>query len=240
MSPNSSFKIVPSILSSDFSRLGEEVHRLEEAGADWIHVDVMDGHFVPNITMGPPIVRSIRKMTALPLDVHLMISEPDRYLEDFVRSGADKITVHAEACVHLHRTVQAIDGLGAQPGVALNPSTSLSLLEFVLSDVNLVLLMTVNPGFGGQSFITSMLPKIASLRHLVDKRGLSVNIEVDGGIKLGNIQEVARAGATVFVSGSGILETPDYASTISRMRKEINWKRTLGGLDERGTLPPNR
>lgn len=214
------FKIAPSILSADFGHLAEEVRLLEEAGADWIHVDVMDGHFVPNITIGPQVVEALRKATSLPLDVHLMIQQPDAYTEAFVRAGADFLTVHAETCLHLHRTVHSIRGLGARPGVALNPSTTLSSLEFIASDVDLVLLMTVNPGFGGQSFIPAMIPKIASLRGFLDERHIPAELQVDGGIYLDNIAEVAKAGATVFVSGSGILKAGDYRKTISQMREK--------------------
>lgn len=213
-------KIAPSILSADFSRLAEEIHLLEKAGADWLHLDVMDGHFVPNITIGPRVVASVRKITSLTLDVHLMIEEPDRYIADFIEAGADVVTVHAETCPHLHRTIHGVRSLGGMPGVVLNPATPLSALDYVLEDVDVVLLMTVNPGFGGQPFIPNMIQKIASLRKRVDEGGLPVELEVDGGIKVENIHMVAEAGATVFVSGSGILETDDYASTIKRMREE--------------------
>lgn len=213
-------KIAPSILSADFSRLAEEIRLLEKAGADWLHLDVMDGHFVPNITIGPRVVASVRKITSLTLDVHLMIQEPDRYIADFIEAGADVVTVHAETCPHLHRTIHGIRSLGGMPGVVLNPATPLSALDYVLEDVDVVLLMTVNPGFGGQPFIPNMIQKIASLRKRVDEGGLPVELEVDGGIKVENIHMVAEAGATVFVSGSGILETDDYASTIKRMREE--------------------
>jgi len=214
-------KIAPSILSADFGRLAEEVRLLEEAGADWIHVDVMDGHFVPNITIGPQVVEALRRATALPLDVHLMIQYPDAYAEAFVQAGADFLTVHAETCPHLHRTLHSIRALGARPGVALNPSTPLSALEFIASEADLILVMTVNPGFGGQSFIPTMLPKIASLRRLLDRRRIPAELQVDGGICLDNIAEAAKAGATVFVSGSGILKAGDYRQTISEMRKRF-------------------
>ena len=219
--------IAPSILSADFSRLGEEVQAVDLAGADWIHVDVMDGHFVPNITIGPLIVKAARKMTEKPLDVHLMIENPDRYVEDFVKAGADLISVHVEACPHLHRSLQLIRQLGAHVGVALNPHTPLSSIEHVLEDVDLVLLMTVNPGFGGQTFISSVMEKIQQLRVLIDKRNLPIWIEVDGGIKQSNISDVARAGAQVFVSGSGIFNTKDYSKTISSMRENLMGKPRL-------------
>src|SRR4030065_2500992 len=184
-------KIAPSILSADFSRLSEEIKAVEAAGADYIHVDVMDGHFVPNITIGSPVVNAIRKVTKLPLDVHLMISEPDRYIADFAKAGSDIITVHAEACIHLHRTIGYIKELGIRAGVSLNPSTPLSVIEQILEDVDMVLLMTVNPGFGGQKFIKTMLPKIAEMRSILDNRGLNVELMVDGGVNLENIAEIS-------------------------------------------------
>ncbi len=229
------FRIAPSILSADFGRLAEEVRLLEEAGADWIHVDVMDGHFVPNITIGPQVVEALRRATSLPLDVHLMIQRPDAFTEAFVRAGADFLTVHAETCPHLHRTLHSIRGLGARPGVAINPSTPLCSLEFIASDADLILLMTVNPGFGGQSFIPAMIPKIASLRRFLDQRRIPAELQVDGGICVDNIAEVAEAGATVFVSGSGILKGGDYRLTISRMREKCHSVRDLGGLDHEET-----
>ncbi|PIE72818.1 MAG: ribulose-phosphate 3-epimerase [Deltaproteobacteria bacterium] len=211
-------QIAPSILSADFSRLGEEIDAVEAGGADLIHIDVMDGQFVPNITIGPLIVEAARKVTGLPLDVHLMIVEPDRYLEDFVKAGADWITVHAEACTHLHRTVATIRELGKKPGVVLNPATPLNALDYILEDIDVVMLMSVNPGFGGQSFIESTLEKIWQLRKRIDLLGLDVEIEVDGGISPASIKTVAGAGANVFVAGSAIYGSDDYAATIAALR----------------------
>ena len=210
--------IAPSILSADFGRLADEVRAVTVAGADYIHVDVMDGHFVPNLTIGPPVVKAVRAATGLPLDVHLMITDPDRYLDDFAKAGATLLCVHAEACTHLHRTIQHIKALGKRAAVALNPHTPLDPLRYVLGDLDMVLLMTVNPGFGGQSFIPAVVPKIGELRREILERSLDVDIEVDGGIKVDNIDLVARAGANVFVSGSGIFGEKDYRSTIERMR----------------------
>ena len=212
-------KIAPSILSADFSRLGEEIKAVEAAGADYIHVDVMDGHFVPNITIGSPVVSAIRKVTKLPLDVHLMISEPERYIADFAKAGSDIITVHAEACIHLHRTIGYIKEQGIRAGVSLNPSTPLSLIEHILEDVDLLLLMTVNPGFGGQKFIKTMLPKIAEMRRIINDRGLKVELEVDGGVTLDNIYDISRAGADSFVAGSAVFGSSDYKKTIEEMKR---------------------
>ena len=214
-------KIAPSILSADFSRLGEEVASVTSAGADYIHVDVMDGHFVPNITIGPLVVEAVSRSTHLPLDVHLMISNPDLYLQDFVKAGADIIGVHVEVLPHLHRTIERIKELGAKVSVTLNPATPLVTLEHILDQVDQVLLMTVNPGFGGQEFIASVLPKIQALKEIIDERGLAVELEVDGGINVGTITEVARAGADVFVAGSAVFSTPDYGATLSMFRKKI-------------------
>jgi len=197
-------RLSASILAADFGHLQDQVQRAEAAGVDWIHVDVMDGHFVPNITMGPPVVRGIREMSRLPLDVHLMIENPDRYLEAFVDAGADRLGVHVEACTHLHRTLQHIRRLGARPTATLNPATPLSALDYVLDSVDMVLLMTVNPGFSGQEFIPEVLPKIRQLRDRIDNAGLSVLIEVDGGIRPHNLGDVLTAGADVVVSGSGV------------------------------------
>jgi ribulose-phosphate 3-epimerase len=212
-------KIAPSILSADFSRLGDEVRAVAAAGADYIHVDVMDGHFVPNITIGPLVVEAVRKVTELPLDVHLMIENPDLYIADFAVAGADIIVVHAEATRHLHRTVQLIKAHGKKAGVSLNPATPLNHLDYVLDELDLVLLMTVNPGFGGQSFIEACLPKIHALRGILDKRGLETELEVDGGVKIANIDRIAHAGADVFVAGSAVFGSADYAATIAELKR---------------------
>jgi len=213
-------KIAPSILSADFCRLGEEIKAVEAAGADYIHIDVMDGHFVPNITIGPLVVEAVRKITSLPLDVHLMIENPDRYIPDFAAAGADIIVVHAEASIHLHRSIQLIKSLGKRAGVSLNPATPLNYLEYVLADLDLVLLMTVNPGFGGQSFIEESIPKIRALRAMLDKRGLEAELEVDGGVKVDNIARIAHAGADVFVAGSAVFGSSDYAATIRTLKAQ--------------------
>jgi ribulose-phosphate 3-epimerase len=215
-------KLAPSILSADFSRLGEEVEAVTAAGADYIHVDVMDGHFVPNITIGPLVVEAVRRSTHLPLDVHLMISEPDRYLEDFVRAGADMIGVHVEVLPHLHRTLQRIKELGLRATVTLNPSTPLVAVEHILDQVDMILIMTVNPGFGGQAFIPAMIPKIQALRKLIDENGLAVEVEVDGGISSETIGAAAQAGADVFVAGSAVFSTSDYRDTLNLFRKKIS------------------
>ncbi|MBI5575577.1 MAG: ribulose-phosphate 3-epimerase [Deltaproteobacteria bacterium] len=215
------YYVAPSLLSADFGRLAEEVRAVEAAGADLLHVDVMDGRFVPNITIGPPVVAAIKRCATVPLDVHLMIVEPQEYIEAFANAGADVITIHAEATPHLQRAVARIRELGKKPGVALNPSTSLSAVEWVLTDVDMVLLMTVNPGFGGQAYLPGMTGKIELLRSQLARTGLQVDIEVDGGIKADNVSEVVRAGANVIVSGSGIFGTKDYGRTISRMKESI-------------------
>lgn len=214
-------KLAPSILSSDFSRLGDDIRAVEEAGADYIHIDVMDGHFVPNITIGPIVVESIRKVTHLPLDVHLMISNPDQYIKDFIKAGSNILSVHAETCPHLQRTINHIRELGTKPAVVLNPSTSLSTLEYILEEVDMVLLMTVNPGFGGQQFIPSMIPKIKKMRSLIDGKKLPVELEVDGGINLDNINKVAKAGADVIVAGSAIFKSKDCKETVRQMKKKL-------------------
>jgi ribulose-phosphate 3-epimerase len=211
--------IAPSILSADFTRLAEAVALVEEAGADFIHVDVMDGHFVPNLTIGPPVVRALKRVARKPLDVHLMIANPDRYIPDFARAGADIITVHQEAVPHLHRTVQLIKGLGKKAGVSINPATPAATLDVILDALDLVLVMTVNPGFGGQGFIDSGLAKIAALRREIDRRALRVELEVDGGVKPENIGRIAAAGAEVFVAGSAVFGAADYAATILELRR---------------------
>ncbi len=212
-------KIAPSILSADFSRLGDEIRAVESAGADYIHIDVMDGHFVPNITIGPLIVEAVRKVTTLPLDVHLMIEYPDLYIPEFARAGADIIVVHAESTNHLHRSIQLIKSLGKKAGVSLNPATPLELLDYIVDDLDLVLLMTVNPGFGGQSFIDACLPKIRTLRAMLDQRGSEAELEVDGGVKLSNIAQISHAGADVFVAGSAVFGVSDYAGTIAELKR---------------------
>ncbi|MBK9033367.1 MAG: ribulose-phosphate 3-epimerase [Myxococcales bacterium] len=211
-------RIAPSILSADFARLGDEVRACDAGGADYIHVDVMDGHFVPNLTIGPLVVEAIRKVTARPLDVHLMIEDPDRWIGDYARAGADLIGVHAEACTHLHRTVAAIREHGKRAAVVLNPATPLEAIRWILGDVDMVLLMSVNPGFGGQTFIPAVLAKITALRRELDDRGLDVDIEVDGGVKLDNVAAITAAGANVLVAGSAVFATPDYAATIAALR----------------------
>jgi ribulose-phosphate 3-epimerase len=215
-------KIAPSILSADFARLGEQVREAEEAGADWVHVDVMDGHFVPNLTIGPLVVEALRPVTGLPLDVHLMIEHPDRFIADFARAGADWITVQVEACPHLHRTVQLIKEQGAKAGVTLNPATSLDTLREILPDADLVLVMSVNPGFGGQSYIPGSTPKIRRLRALLDEIGSTAELEVDGGIKAANARRVVEAGATVLVAGSAVFGGPrSVAENIAEIRAAI-------------------
>lgn len=213
-------KIAPSILSADFARLGEEIKDVEKGGADYIHVDVMDGHFVPNITIGPLIVEAIRPITSLPLDVHLMIEKPDRYIPEFAKAGADIITVHVEACPHLHRTIQLIKSFGIKAGVVLNPHTPVSTIQHVLEDIDMVLLMTVNPGFGGQSFIHSVLPKIQEVSRMVRERGLTVDIEVDGGVNAETARLCVEAGANVLVAGSAIYNEKDRAQAIRIIRGE--------------------
>ncbi|MCD4687912.1 MAG: ribulose-phosphate 3-epimerase [Desulfuromonadaceae bacterium] len=212
-------KIAPSILSADFARLGDEIRALEAGGADYVHIDVMDGHFVPNITIGPLIVEAVRKVTEMPLDVHLMIENPDQYIPDFAKAGADIITVHYEAVPHLHRTVQLIHSLGKKAGVSLNPATPVSSLEVILEELDLVLLMSVNPGFGGQNFIPSCLPKIEALRKEIDRLGLNIELEIDGGVKPANIAAIAGAGADVFVAGSAVFGTSNYQATIAELRR---------------------
>ena len=214
-----SLMIAPSILSADFTRLGDEIRAVEAAGADVIHVDVMDGHFVPNITIGPLVVRAVRAVTDLPVDVHLMIADPDRYLKDFIDAGADWVTVHVEACVHLHRTLACIKDLGRKAGAVLNPATSLTTLDYVLAEVDLVMLMSVNPGFGGQSFIPSAIDKIRRLRQMLDAVNPGAGIEVDGGIGPTTIGAVAEAGANIFVAGSAIYGQAEYGPVIRDLRQ---------------------
>jgi len=214
-------KIAPSILSSDFGNLAREIRAVEEAGADYIHIDVMDGHFVPNLTVGPVVVECVRKLTRLPLDVHLMVERPENLLDAFIKAGSDIITVHVEATPHLHRAIQSIKEKGAKAGVSLNPSTPIQGIEPVIEDVDMVVIMSVNPGFGGQELIRSALAKIKRVRKLLDEAGSKAELEVDGGIKAENIRDVSLAGADVFVSGSGIFKTKDYKKTISEMRKRI-------------------
>ncbi len=211
-------QIAPSILSADFGNLGAEIKAVEEAGADVIHVDVMDGHFVPNITLGPLVVKAIRPFTSLPLDCHLMITDPDMYIDQFASAGADWITVHVEACKHLHRTIQHIKSKGLKAGAVLNPATSLSTLDYIIEDLDLVLLMSVNPGFGGQGFIPSVLGKIEALKQMIDSRGLDVAIEVDGGVNLSTIKDVVAAGAEICVAGSAVYGTDDYKKTIAELK----------------------
>lgn len=211
-------KIAPSILSANFARLEDEIKDVERGGADYIHVDVMDGHFVPNITIGPLIVEAIRPVTRLPLDVHLMIENPDKYIGNFAKAGADIITVHVEACTHLHRTIQQIRAEGVKPGVVLNPHTPVSIIEHVLKDIDMVLLMTVNPGFGGQSFINSVLPKIKQVADMVKERDLQVEIEVDGGVNAETAKLCIEAGANVLVAGSAIYNQKDRGKAIASIR----------------------
>ena len=217
MSPTT-VHIAPSILYADFAHLADEVAAVEAAGADLLHVDVMDGHFVPNLTIGPPIVESLRKVTALPLDVHLMVTNPDTVIPDFAQAGANYLTVHTETCPHLHRTLQSIKEQGVKAGVTLNPSTSLNTVEEVVPDVDLVLIMSVNPGFGGQTFISACLDKLRRARQLIDRTGSQALLEVDGGIKVENAAEVLKAGANVLVAGSAIFHSPNYANTIAAFR----------------------
>ncbi|HMK35392.1 MAG TPA: ribulose-phosphate 3-epimerase [Desulfomonilaceae bacterium] len=215
---NKDILVSPSILSADFSRLGEEVQAVQEGGADWIHIDVMDGHFVPNITIGPLIVSAVKKVARIPLDVHLMISDPDRFLGEFHAAGADILTVHAETCPHLHRTLTAIRELGMRAGVALNPSTPLAEVEYILGQTDVVMIMTVNPGFGGQSFIRAMLPKVRSLRAMIENSGYDILIEVDGGVSPVTAPDLAKSGADVFVAGSAVFGHPPYEDVIRKLR----------------------
>ncbi|MBI3356123.1 MAG: ribulose-phosphate 3-epimerase [Nitrospirae bacterium] len=210
--------IAPSILSADFARLADEVAAVERAGADWLHIDVMDGHFVPNLTVGPPIVEALKKVTKLPLDVHLMITNADAFIPEFAAAGADYLTVHVEACPHLHRTIQSIKERGVKAGVTLNPATPIASLQEILADVDLVLIMSVNPGFGGQKFIPSVLNKVTAARAILDRLKSPALLEVDGGIKVDNASQVIAAGATVLVAGSAIFSQRDYVGTIAALR----------------------
>ncbi len=210
--------LAPSILSADFARLGEEITAVTEAGADIIHIDVMDGHFVPNITIGPLVVDAVKKITDLPLDVHLMIENPDLYLENFAEAGADWITVHVEACTHLHRTISQVKKLGKKAGAVLNPATPLSSLDHILDDLDLVMLMSVNPGFGGQSFIPSTLDKTRTLKKMIDERGLNTGIEIDGGVSPKTIAEIAGAGANIFVAGSAVFGADNYPEAVRAIK----------------------
>ena len=212
-------KLAPSILSADFARLLEDVKKVEEAGCEYLHIDVMDGHFVPNITLGPGIVKSLRKDVNMVFDTHLMIENPDNYIKDFVDAGSDLIVVHQEACRHLHRTIQNIKSYNVKAGVALNPATPIETIKHVLEDVDMVLIMTVNPGFGGQSFIESTIEKIQELKKLIDEKNLNVDIQVDGGIKPNNIDKVVKAGANIVVAGSAIFNSDDIAQTVKLMRE---------------------
>ena len=212
--------IAPSILSADFGRLAEEVKAIEASGADWVHVDVMDGRFVPNITLGPPIVRAIRAATTLPVDVHLMIVEPEKYLDDFANAGADGLTVHVEASPHLHRTLQHVRSLGKRAGVVLNPSTHEDTIRYVLDVADLVLVMSVNPGFGGQAFIPEVLPKVRAIRRMIDATARSIYLEIDGGIAPDTVALATEAGARVLVAGSAVFSHPPYADAVARLRKE--------------------
>jgi len=218
-------KIAPSVLSADFTKLGQEVLAAQEAGADIIHIDVMDGSFVPNLTVGPLVVEAINRVTDLPLDVHLMIDEPDRYIGDFVKAGADIITVHYEALKHLHRTVNWIKESGIKAGVSLNPATPLFSLDFILPEVDMVLVMSVNPGFGGQSFIPRALIKIKQLREIIQEEGYKVEIEVDGGVKVDNAAEIVQSGADILVMGSGFFKASNYKQVIDTVRAKVNGNR---------------
>ena len=211
-------KIAPSLLSADFANLKDEIEKMEKGGADYIHLDVMDGIYVPNITFGPPIIKRLREITEIPFDVHLMIDRPERYIKDFVDAGADLITVHEESTIHLHRTIQEIKSHGIKAGVSLNPATALENIEYILEDVDLILIMTVNPGFGGQSFIEAMKRKIKTLRKTIDERGLDIILQVDGGVKLSNAREIIELGADLLVAGSDIFGAEDIVKRIKEFK----------------------
>ena len=213
--------IAPSILSADFACLGQEIEAVEKAGADWIHVDVMDGHFVPNITMGPLVVEAVRRCTQLPVDVHLMITRPDAYIPEFAAAGADLISVQVEVCPHLHRTIHLIRDNGAKAGAVLNPATPLSSIEYILDDLHFVLVMSVNPGFGGQAFIPGTLDKIRRLKAIIQDRALHTLIQVDGGVNRTTIGDISQAGADIFVAGSAIFNADDYREAIDRLKSEL-------------------
>jgi len=215
---NTMIKVAPSILSADFSQLANEISKIEKAGADWVHIDVMDGHFVPNLTFGPPVVAAIRKVTKLPFDVHLMVTNPQNLIEPFAKAGADIITVHAETAPHLHRLLQTIKEYGLKAGVSLNPSTPLAVVEEVLDDLDMILIMSVNPGYGGQKFIPGAIEKITRLKAKLDQRKLSVDIEVDGGINASTARQVIAAGATILVAGSAVYGAPDMTQAIKNIR----------------------
>jgi ribulose-phosphate 3-epimerase len=233
-------RIAPSILSADFARLADEVARAEAAGADLLHVDVMDGHFVPNLTIGPPIVEALRKVTKLPLDVHLMITNPDVFIPEFAEAGATYLTVHVEACPHLHRTVQLIKERGVKAGVTLNPATALVTVEEILGDVDLLLVMSVNPGFGGQQFIPSVLDKIARARQLIDRTGSAAALEVDGGVKAENAARIIQAGADILVAGSAIFGSRDYVAAIQGLRQAAGHAAPTAGAAPRGRASSHR
>jgi ribulose-phosphate 3-epimerase len=213
--------LAPSILSANFANLIKDIKEVEKAGADILHIDVMDGHFVPNISIGLPVVKSIKKVTLLPLDVHLMILNPEKYIDDFINAGANYITVHAETCLHLHRIIENIRSLGAKPSVALNPATSLNDLEYIIDYLDMVLIMTVNPGFGGQNFIETMVYKIDRLKEMILKRNMDVKIQVDGGINLDNVEEVVKAGADVVVVGSAIFRADNIKNAVFEFKGKL-------------------